>query len=199
MKKVFENPIFRSLFGILCALPLAGLAEPAEAARISSQLVECSSTTWSATTCGEDQLTSGGIVLRDSGAITVTINEALADPYNLYEVFWLPIGEAASAAVSLGQFATDCNGDARAILRTITTPREIRTGAVSNIYSLVGNLSAGSFLVLSRGPWAVDSNHDCTVEYFNTTPLGLDRGNPLANPTVTPASDLLQFISGYQN
>jgi len=194
-----SNRIHR-LFVNIAAVACLGLATQAHAApRYSAQMVRCSSTPWSSIgTCGGDPITtSSRIQITSGGAAAVSVQGAW--PFNLYEVYWLPIGGTTADVVAIGNFATDCAGDARALLRTITTPAEIRTGVVGNVDTLVGPTSAGNFLVYSRGPWATDTDGDCRIDFFNTVPLGLVRTNPLANPVTDPAADPVQFLSGYAN
>jgi hypothetical protein len=161
-----------------------------------AQLVKCSDTPWTGS-CGEDDLTAGWIVLQDNGRVHVNVQGALADPFNLYDVYWLPVGGVVTDAIFVGNFATRCHGNRVATLREITTPQEGISGTVSNMFTKVGPTSAGNFLVYSRGPWAFDHNGDCTIDEYNTVPLGTDPTQPLANPTANVYSDVVQFISGY--
>jgi hypothetical protein len=157
-----------------------------------------SETPW-AGVCGGDNLTQGQINIKDSGVVRVGVREALADPFNLYEVYWLPIGAALTDAVKVGNFATDCDGNAATPLKDITTPDDVMHGAPMSMYTQVGDVSAGNFLVYSRGPWALDDDGDCSINQFNTVPLGTDPMKALANPVVDLATSGVQFISGYQN
>jgi hypothetical protein len=174
-----------------------GSLQHAHAFRLASQLVRCSDIPWTGT-CGGDALTEGRIKLKDNGTIQVGVKGALADPFNLYEVYWLPIGAAVTSAIAVGHFGTDCHGHFNAQLRDITTPDDIRHGPVTDIYTLVGDTSAGNFLLYSRGPWAFDTDGDCSIEQLNTVPLGTDPTLPLANPPVVLSTSGVQFLSGYE-
>ncbi len=179
--------------GVLTATPAFALP------RMADQLVRCSSTPWAtAGTCGGDPITLGSTVSIASGG-QVAVNVRGAWSFNLYEVYWLPIGGTTADLVAIGNFATNCAGDARGVLRTITTPAGVRAGAVADIDTAVGTVSAGNFFVFSRGPWATDSDGDCRIDQFNTVPLGMDPTKPLANPVTTPVSDPVQFLSGYES
>jgi hypothetical protein len=170
---------------------------------LKADLVRCSETGFEATTgvpCGGDDLTKGRIGVTPSGVVKVGVLEALAEPFNLYEVYWLPVGETVANAVFVGNFATDCNGNARTVLREIVTPADIRRGTVMNIFTEVGVPDAGVLLVYSRGPWGFDdADGDCRPDTFNTAPVGTDPTKPLANPTVDLTGDGVQFLSGYTN
>lgn len=184
----------RALF--IGALLSLGIAQEAHALRIQSQLVQCFQTSWSG--CGGDTLTAGKINLQDSGTTRVTVEGAA--PFNLYEVYWLRIGQSVTDATLVGNFATDCSGDKGAALRTITRPRDVVKGTPTNIYTAVGDSSAGNFLVYSRGPWGFgDANGDCEPDTFNTAPLGTNPNATFANPAVNLAIDPVQFLSGYAN
>ncbi len=167
-------------------------------------LVPCTNTTFSSSSlgsCGGDALTTGSVAL-SGGNIVVSVKGALADPFNLYEVYWLPIGMPVTAAVLLDNFVTDCNGTAnKAGLKPIAKGSDARTsvGVKTNIHTRVGNSSAGNFLIYSRGPYAADTNADCKADTYNTTvsPNDTRAANTLANPPVTLGIDEVQFISGF--
>jgi len=187
-----------SLVWVGAFLLLVGTIQQAHAFRLGSQLVRCSETPWTGV-CGGDNLAQGQINIKDGGVVRVGVREALADPFNLYEVYWLPIGAAVTDAVKVGNFATDCDGNAATSLKDITTPHDILHGALINMYTQVHDVSAGNFLVYSRGPSAFDYDGDCSIDQLNTVPLGTDPMQPLANPVVDLATSGVQFISGYQN
>lgn len=189
-----------------CVLALAfSAATPlAQAASYRTDLVRCSDTGFGSTLgiCGGDDLASGGISLAGGGKIAVAVKGALASPFSLYEVYWLPIGAAVTSAVLVGNFATDCNGNAKAILKTINTPDQAlsKTGTKINLFTAAGTIDAGNFIVYDRGPWGHDDlNADCEPDNYNTTmtPNDTDPTNPLANPTVVLGVDGVQFLSGY--
>ena len=179
---------------------------PVTTSTYQTQLVRCTDTNFGASsmgTCGGDALTAGSLTL-SGGSMVVTVKGALAEPLNLYEVYWLPIGSPVTSAVLLDNFVTDCNGAAsKASLKPIVKASDTRTaaGTKTNLYSKVGNTSAGNFLVYSRGPWAADTNGDCKPDTYNTivSPADTSPANPLANPPVTPGIDDVQFISGFTN
>lgn len=193
---------------------------PANAQATSkNDLVRCGETGYvgsSADSCGGDNLTKGIIQVSATGKVSVTVTGALADPYSLYEVYWLHTGEIASDAHLIGNFVTDCNGDSiknsgtagPALLKTIDQASDIKSTAYANIYSLVGNASSGVFLVYNRGPYSYDPNVSApcnpkTLTEYNTTSSPNDTGSakattPFANPSVV-ADYRIQFMSGYHN
>lgn len=189
----------------LTALPSFG-----HAATYQTDLVRCTHTDYATNggICGGDNLVSGSINVLNgklmSGRVSVTVKGALAEPFNLYEVYWLPIGAASVDAIYVGNFATDCNGDAKAaILKTINTPKQALNtglGVKANLFTAVGSMSAGNFILYSRGPWGDDTNGDCVADTYNTTtnPADTDPSHALANPTINLSSDGVQFISGFQ-
>src|SRR6266511_906835 len=185
---------FRGLVWVGAFLLSMGLVQQSHALRLTSQLVRCSETPWTGA-CGGDSLAEGHVNLMDGGLVRLGVQEALADPFNLYEVYWMPIGAAVAEAVRVGNFATDCYGNVLTLLRDIATPDDVTHGTPVNMYTRVSNVSAGNFLVYSRGPWAFDYNGDCSIDQFNTVPLGTDPLQPLANPPVDLSTGGVQFIS----
>lgn len=184
-----------------------------------NDLVRCSETGYvgsSADSCGGDNLTQGAIQVSASGKVSVAVTGAVADPYSLYEVYWLTVGNSVSAAQLIGNFVTDCNGNSiknsgragSAWLKTITTAADISSTSYANIYTLVGNASSGVFLVYDRGPYSYDPNitapcNPKTLSEYNTTSSPNDAGvakstTPFANPSVVP-DYRIQFMSGYHN
>ncbi|MGI9213345.1 MAG: hypothetical protein ACR2HF_12815, partial [Methylococcaceae bacterium] len=167
-------------------------------------LVRCTDTTFSSSsmgTCGGDALTVGTVQIK-SGNIVVNVTGALADPFTLYEVYWLPIGHSVLDAVLLNNFTTNCKGTATsAILKKIVTAKDavVAAGSKTNMYTAVGNTGAGSFIVYSRGPYGVDTTGKCVANTYNTTvsPTDTKAANTLANPPVLLGVDEVQFISGY--
>ncbi len=192
---------------------------PANAEAARNDLVRCSETGYvgsSPDSCGGDNLSQGIIQISATGKVAVTVTGALADPYSLYEVYWLHVGEAVSSAHLIGNFVTDCNGDSIkntgtagiAWLKTIVQASDIKSTAYANIYTLVGNASSGVFLVYNRGPYSYDPNvttpcNPKKLTEYNTTSSPNDTGaakatTPFANPAVIP-DEKIQFMSGYHN
>lgn len=186
-------------------LAVAAVTAAPQAHAYQADLLRCVTTSFATTglgTCGGDNLTAGQIGISPGGVVGVKVRGALADPFNLYEVYWLPIGSSVINAVYVGNFATNCSGRANQPLKQIVTPADVPgPGGALDINTLVGSASAGNFLVYSRGPWATSTDADCAPETFNTTvsPTDTDPNNPLANPTVNLTTDAVQFISGYEN
>ncbi len=162
---------------------------------MSGQWVRCAETAWAGSACGGDDLAMGRFTVLAGGVVTTRVEGALADPFNLYEVYWLPIGAQVTSATLVGNFATDCNGAAATPLKLISTPAQVLAGAPVNVMSLTGTTAAGHFLVYSRGPWGFDdANADCLPDTLNST----SKVAPLANPQVDLATSGVQFISGFQ-
>ena len=196
------------------------MAVPVNAEAVGkNDLVRCSETGYvgsSADSCGGDNLSQGLIQISAAGKVSVTVTGAQADPYSLYEVYWLPVGESVAAARLMGHFVTDCNGDSiknsgsagTAWLKTITQAADIKSTAYANIYTLVGNVGSGVFLVYDRGPYSYDPSvtapcNPKTLTEYNTTSSPNDTGaakatTPFANPSVLPDYKI-QFMSGYHN
>lgn len=152
--------------------------------------------------CGGDDLGSGSIRINDDGTIAVTLDSANHDPFVMYEVYWIPVGQdPVTHRVMVGNILTDCNGDADNTLRDISAPIDALTGSEVDIVSRVGNKDAGNFYFYSRGPWGFTDDGTCLPATFNTTD-GTPYGN-VANPvlwggTSNPLFDGVQFISGYE-
>jgi hypothetical protein len=183
---------------LVAAALVAGLAAPAAAQVVRGRFVPCSSTSFgSIAPCGSDPLTFGQMSIAPGGGLPVVAQGV--QPFNLYEVHWLPIGAAVGSGISLGSFGTDCNGDYNGPLRNITTGASVVGGPLTNFVTLVGSASAGNFLIYSRGPWGFnDADANCQPDTLNVVPLGGPPTNILANPAVVPGSTLVQFIPGYQ-
>lgn len=182
---------------LLAAALVAGLGASAEAQVVKGRLVPCSSTSWTATGCGGDPITDGWMFINAGGPMIANVTGLNA--FNLYEVYWLPIGSAVTSAVYVGAFGTDCSGNANTPLRSISTPANVVSGVPTNFVTLVGAASAGNFLIYSRGPWGWDDgNGDCRPDHLNTVPLGAPPTAPLANPVVNLSTDNVQFIPGYR-
>lgn len=200
-------------------LVLASMVMTTAKAASKNDLVRCSETGYvgsSADSCGGDNLTRGNIQVTPSGKVSVAVSGAEADPlypFNLYEVYWLPVGGLVSDARLIGNFVTDCNGSSVknsgnpgvAFLKTITMASEISSTAYANIYTLVGNVGSGVFLVYDRGPYSYAATpcNPRTLAEYNTSSSPNDMGStnlttPFANPSVV--SDYrIQFMSGYHN
>lgn len=208
---------YLALLSTLACLALS--AANAEAAT-NNDLVRCTDTTYSSSGmggCGGDNLNSGVIKVNSTGTVSVTVRGALADPYSLYEVYWLSIGEPVTSAHLVGNFVTDCNGDSvknsgtpgPATLKTISKASEINSAAYTSIFTTAGNISAGVFLLYNRGPYSYDptSAPPCkpsALSEYNTTNSPNDSGatkttTPFANPPVSLGVDAVQFLSGYHN
>jgi hypothetical protein len=152
--------------------------------------------------CGGDPLKTGrvNVDLKIAPAGRVVVATTGAQPFNLYEVYFVPNGSTAStAAVKVGQFVTDCAGaavDNR--VRPIAKAADVGTSAAPQLSSLTGSAhGGGAFFVYSRGPWGSDTNGDCAVDRYNTTSSSTDTNanNPLANPTLGSLTSGLQFVS----
>lgn len=213
--------IMRLTTTILVLLCMASLSISVRAAS-SNDLDRCSETGYvgsSADSCGGDDLTRGIIQVNAAGKVAVTVTGATADPlypYNLYEVYWLPVGESVTAAQLIGNFVTDCGGNSvknsgrpgTAWLKPIAKAADISSTSYANIYTLVGNISSGVFLVYDRGPYSYTSSitppcNPTTLSEYNTTTSQYDTGaskstTSFANPVVVP-DYRIQFLSGYHN
>lgn len=206
----------------ILALVYAALATAGAQAASSNDLDRCSETGYvgsSADSCGGDDLRRGIIQVSRSGKVAVTVTGAQADPlypYNLYEVYWLPVGEAVASAQLIGNFVTDCNGDSVkssgrpgiAWLKTIAKAADITSTSYADIYTLAGNVSSGVFLVYDRGPYSYTASitppcNPVTLSEYNTTTSPNDSSaakstTAFANPVVVP-DYRIQFLSGYHN
>lgn len=165
--------------------------------------------------CGGDNLKSGVIQVTSSGKVSVTVKAALAEPYSLYEVYWLPTGNAATTAELIGHFVTDCHGDSiqnsgsagTALLKTIANAADIKSTHYANLFSLVGNVRSGVFLVYNRGPYSYDTTatlcKPTSLTEYNTIHSQKDTSSTnttsaFANPPVIQDVKI-QFLSGYHN
>lgn len=153
-------------------------------------------------TCGADPLKTGrlNVDLKIAPAGRVVVATTGAQPFNLYEVYFVPHGSTSTtAAVKVGQFATECSGTAiDNRVRTITKAADITTSTAPQLSALTGSAhGGGAFFVYSRGPWGSDTNGDCTADRFNTTssPTDSNANNPLANPAIGSLTSGLQFVS----
>ena len=182
-------------------------------AETRAQLVRCTDTNFesgfygqeygptyhgSTNVCGGDPLDLGGIGIHVNFVRVITSG---ANPFNLYAVYWLPIGgDPGADMVYVGSFLTDGNGDARTVLRDAATPRYLLSDAPVDFLALVGaNEGAGQFLVYSRGPYGSgDSDGDGRPDTLNTSD-GTANGT-FNNPVLWGGStgfDGVQFISGF--
>jgi len=152
--------------------------------------------------CGGDPLKTGrlNVDLKIAPAGRVVVATTGAQPFNLYEVYFVPTGSTSTtAAVKVGQFATDCAGaaiDKR--VRPITKAADVNTSAAPQLSALTGSAhGGGAFFVYSRGPWGSDTNSDCVADRYNTTssPTDSNANNPLANPALGSLTTGLQFVS----
>lgn len=214
--KILSSIAFMSVLVIFSLTSINAIATS------TTDLVRCSDTTYLSSNmgavCGGDTLTRGLINVTPSGNVSVLIQNALASPFNLYEVYWLSIGDPVTSARLLGNFVTDCKGNSVknsglpgvSLVKPITMAADIATTTPTNIFTTVGNQSSGIFLVYSRGPYSYQSaTAPCKttkLSEYNTTNSQHDNTvarnmTPFANPTVTPGVDTpgtnLQFLSGY--
>jgi len=203
------NTFFRTT--LISTLLTAGFVSPVSATSLppappffNASLIRCVDSHFSKSlgTCGGDALVNGHIAMTPKATL-IKADGALADPFNLYEVYWLALGDNVADAVLAGNVVTDCKGNARGALTTITTASDALNAATATpvvIYPTAGEMGAGVFLVYSRGPWAHDSDGDCVADTYNTIVNGADTdaSHALANPPVIPGIDNVQFLSGYQ-
>ena len=101
--------------------------------------------------CGGDSLKAASVNVLRNGRVAVKITGA--SKINLYEVYWQPFGAASTAAVLVGNVATDCNGDSiNPTVRPITNGNEaLNTRPVGPLLSAVApSLSAGVFVHTAR-------------------------------------------------
>jgi hypothetical protein len=151
--------------------------------------------------CGGDSLGSGLVKIRNDGRVFVKLVNANNDPFVMYEIYWLPIGQdPVTHRVYLGNVLTDCNGNANTLLRPIDSPIDSRNAAPTNITTEVGVKDSGQFLFYSRGPWGDTDDGNCKPTNFNTSNNNYD--GTLNNPelwggTSNALFDGVQFISGY--
>ncbi len=203
------NTFFRTT--LVSTLLTAGFVSPVSATSLppappffNASLIRCVDSHFSKSlgTCGGDALVKGHIAMTPKATL-IKADGALADPFNLYEVYWLALGDNVADAVLAGNVVTDCKGNARGALTTITTASDALNAATATpvvIYPTAGEMGAGVFLVYSRGPWAHDSDGDCVADTYNTIVnwADTDASHALANPPVIPGIDNVQFLSGYQ-
>lgn len=208
----------RIIFSILILFSL-GFATTVLATTSKNNLVRCSETGYvgsSIDSCGGDNLTHGVIQVTASGKIAVTVHGAVADPalpFNLYEVYWLPVGQTPSTALLIGNFVTDCNGDSvknsgnpgTAYLKTIAQAADIKSTSYANIFTLVGNISSGVFLVYDRGPFS-NTDTPCNPKKLTEYNTSFSPNDTSATNMTTPFANLavvpdyrIQFMSGYHN
>ncbi|GIX47812.1 MAG: hypothetical protein KatS3mg131_2023 [Candidatus Tectimicrobiota bacterium] len=194
------------------ALLLLGLT-PAQA-DTRQQLVPCSETHFEAgaygqyygmmyhgtdAVCGGDPLDRGDIGIVAGRFIRASL--VGAQPFNLYEVYWVPVGgDPTTTRVKVGNLLTDCNGNARGLLRDIVRPADHRAAPPVDITARVGNMAAGHFFVYSRGPWGWGSSSSCRIPDTLNTDDGTPTGT-LVNPELWGGAsgffDGVQFLSGY--
>lgn len=207
---------FTRIAGILGAVAAFGFSAHSSAAT-EQQLLRCMDTqfeqgaygqyygmTYHGTdrVCGGDDLGSGSIMINDDGTISVELVNANHDPFVLYEVYWIPVGQdPVTHRVMVGNVMTDCNGNASNTLRDISAPIDSTTAAPVDIRTRVGNQDAGNFYFYSRGPWGFTDDGSCNPATYNTMD-GTEHGG-VANPvlwggTSNPLFDGVQFISAYQ-
>ncbi len=215
----------RTPFLALAATALLALTSPVHAAgpvnpNLSGSWVTCTdsgiddgaSLYYGSVTCGGDPTpTSGGVGNIDmgTGMDMVAVGITGANPFNFYEVYWLPVGQPITSAVKLGGFLTDCNGNTPnpvrpSLLREITSATDGRSGTVVDFSTTVGaTAGAGVFLAYSRGPFSYD-DPVTTCPWpttFNTvnSMYDTDATAPLANPAVDLSVDSIQYISGFSH
>lgn len=151
--------------------------------------------------CGGDLLGRGGIKINNDGTITVKLDHANHNPFVLYEVYWIPVGQdPVTHRVKVGNIMTDCKGNAVNALRDINAPIDANTAPKVDIRARVGNKDAGNFYFYSRGPWGFTDDGTCNPATYNTSD-GTQYGT-VANPvlwggTHNPLFDGVQFISAY--
>ncbi len=152
--------------------------------------------------CAGDSLGSGTIGINDDGTIRVLLNAANHNPFVMYEVYWIPVGnDPVLERVMVGNILTDCNGDANNTLRDISAPADQYTAAEVDISVRVGNKDAGNFYFYSRGPYGFNDDGTCKPLNYNTsdnTEYGTVANPVLWGGTSNPFFDGVQFISGYE-
>ena len=152
--------------------------------------------------CGGDDLGSGTVGINDDGTIHVTMTDANHDPFVMYEVYWIPVGQdPVTHRVMVGNILTDCDGNADNTLRDISSPADQYSGAEVDITARVGNKDAGNFYFYSRGPYGHNDDGTCQPLNYNTsdnTENGTVNNPVLWGSTSNPLFDGVQFISGYE-
>ena len=148
--------------------------------------------------CGGDTLDKGSIGVFANRFIRVRLDNANTDPFVLYEVYYVSIGDdPATDKTMVGNLMTDCNGDANGVLKDMTRPIDIVAGSPVNIKVRVGDENAG-FFFYSRGPYGYTDDGSCRPTIFNTSD-GTRHGT-FNNPSLGGGGtgfDLIQFVSGY--
>ncbi len=149
--------------------------------------------------CGGDTLDRGSIGVVANRFIRVRLDNANMDPFVLYEVYYVSIGDdPATDKTMVGHVLTDCNGDANGLLKDMTAPIHKFTHGPVNIRTRVGNQNAGVFFLYSRGPYGFTDDGSCRPTTLNTsdgTP-----GGTFNNPSLWGGGagfDVIQFVSGY--
>ena len=149
--------------------------------------------------CGGDTLDKGAIGGVANRFIRVRLDNANTDPFVLYEVYYVSIADdPATDKTMVGNLMTDCNGDAKGMLKDMTRPVDIFLGSPVNIKMRVGDENAGFFFFYSRGPYGWTDDGSCRPTTFNTSD-GTRHGT-FNNPPLwegDPGFDLIQFVSGY--
>ena len=119
--------------------------------------------------CGGDTLDKGSIGVFANRFIRVRLDNANTDPFVLYEVYYVSIGDdPATDKTMVGNLMTDCNGDANGVLKDMTRPIDIVAGSPVNIKVRVGDENAG-FFFYSRGPYGYTDDGSCRPTTFNTS------------------------------
>ena len=148
--------------------------------------------------CGGDTLDKGSIGVFANRFIRVRLDNANTDPFVLYEVYYVSIGDdPATDKTMVGNLMTDCNGDANGVLKDMTRPIDIVAGSPVNIKVRVGDENAG-FFFYSRGPYGYTDDGSCRPTIFNTSD-GTRHGT-FNNPSLWGGGtgfDLIQVVSGY--
>ena len=148
--------------------------------------------------CGGDTLDKGSIGVFANRFIRVRLDNANTDPFVLYEVYYVSIGDdPATDKTMVGNLMTDCNSDANGVLKDMTRPIDIVADSPVNIKLRVGDENAG-FFFYSRGPYGYTDDGSCRPTIFNTSD-GTRHGT-FNNPSLWGGGtgfDLIQFVSGY--
>ena len=183
MSKQNQQSLMKTL--TLTAVLLAGLAGAGPvAADTRQQLLRCDDTNledgaygqyyWyglygTDEICGGDTLDKGSIGVFANRFIRVRLDNANTDPFVLYEVYYVSIGDdPATDKTMVGNLMTDCNGDANGVLKDMTRPIDIVAGSPVNIKVRVGDENAG-FFFYSRGPYGYTDDGSCRPTIFNTS------------------------------
>ena len=164
-------------------------------------------TSGSTSACGGDTLVSGEIRVRGGflGRKTVWVNIEVNHDWNLYSVYFLPIGaDPVTGKHFIGEFFTDGSAQAVKPLRdcTSTPTPDCLSNPSSNtdISSMsIFNHGAGHFLFYSRGPIKRDDDGDGVYEWNTSDETSSGNCN---NPQLWERNavtsyvgyDMLQFI-----